>query len=163
TGARTGSSPSSWTSTSPARPRAPGRSPPSSRSASATTATASPSTSASARKASSGSSPSWWPSPSSATPATWFCCSTSPACAGRQTLTPLLGAFGYQLASRLQLAPDTLLVHGPTELLYLEVLSGFLRDNGHDFLDPRWVLVPAGGLDGVPLLAALLGAPLEAA
>jgi predicted ATPase len=83
--------------------------------------------------------------------------------AGRQTLAPLLGAVGHRLLRRLELAPDTLLVDGPTELLYLEVLSGLLRDNGHEFLDPRWVLVPAGGLDGLPVLAALLGAPLEAA
>jgi hypothetical protein len=83
--------------------------------------------------------------------------------AGRQTLTPLLGALGHQLLQTLQPGPDTLLVDGPTELLYLEVLSGFLRELGQDFLDPRWVLVPAGGLDGLPVLTALLGAPLEAA
>jgi hypothetical protein len=83
--------------------------------------------------------------------------------AGWQTVRPLVGALGYQLLRPLSLGPDTLVVNGPTELLYLEVLSGFLRDTGQDFLDPRWVLAPAGGLDGLPVLAALLGAPVEAA
>jgi hypothetical protein len=83
--------------------------------------------------------------------------------AGWQTVRPLVAALGYQLLRPLSLGPDTLLVNGPTELLYLEVVSGFLRDTGHDFLDPRWVLAPAGGLDALPVLAALLGAPLDQA
>jgi len=83
--------------------------------------------------------------------------------AGWQTVRPLVGALGYQLLRPLSLGPDTLVVDGPTELLYLEVVSGFLHDTGHDFLDPRWVLAPAGGLDGLPVLAALLGAPLDQA
>jgi hypothetical protein len=61
------------------------------------------------------------------------------------------------------LARNTLLVDGPADLLYLEVISGFLRDAGHEFLDPRWVLVPGGGLDDLPAMAALLGAPLDLA
>jgi AAA domain, putative AbiEii toxin, Type IV TA system/AAA ATPase domain len=83
--------------------------------------------------------------------------------AGWQTVRPLVGALGYQLLHPLSLGPDTLVVDGPTELLYLEVVSGFLHDTGHDYLDPRWVLAPAGGLDGLPVLAALLGAPLDQA
>jgi ABC-type hemin transport system ATPase subunit len=83
--------------------------------------------------------------------------------AGWQTVRPLVGALGYQLLHPLSLGPDTLVVDGPTELLYLEVVSGFLHDTGHDFLDPRWVLAPAGGLDGLPVLAALLGTPLDQA
>jgi hypothetical protein len=82
---------------------------------------------------------------------------------GRQTLRPLVAAVGYQLVRRLELGPDTLVVNGPTELLYLEIFSGFLRDTGQEFLDPRWVLVPAGGLDGLPVLAALFGGPLDLA
>jgi predicted ATPase len=82
---------------------------------------------------------------------------------GRQTVQPLATAIGYQLLRPLAFGPDTLVVDGPAELLYLEVMSGFLRDTGHEFLDPRWVLVPAGGLDGLPAMAALVGAPLDVA
>jgi predicted ATPase len=79
------------------------------------------------------------------------------------TVQPLAAAVAYQLLCPLALGPDTLVVDGPADLLYLEVISGFLRDAGHEFLDPRWVLVPAGGLDCLPTMAALLGAPLELA
>jgi hypothetical protein len=82
---------------------------------------------------------------------------------GRETVRPLATAVGYQLVRPLWIGPDTLVVDGPAELVYLEVLSGYLHDTGHEFLDPRWVLVPAGGLDGLPAMAALLGAPLDLA
>jgi hypothetical protein len=79
------------------------------------------------------------------------------------TIQPLQAAIGYELLRPLVLGPDTLVVDGPTELLYLEVVSAFLRDAGRTGLDPRWVLVPAGGLDGAPVLATLLGTPLDLA
>ncbi|HEX6675823.1 MAG TPA: AAA family ATPase [Actinomycetes bacterium] len=82
---------------------------------------------------------------------------------GRLTVKPLVTAVGYELLRQFSLGPDTLVVNGPSELLYLEVLSGFLRDTGHGFLDPRWVLAPVGALDGLPAAAALLGAPLDLA
>jgi hypothetical protein len=81
--------------------------------------------------------------------------------ASRQTVQPLQTAVGFELLRPLELGPDTLVVDGPAELVYLEVLSGFLRDTGRTGLDPRWVLVPAGGLDGVAALATLLGPPLD--
>jgi hypothetical protein len=82
---------------------------------------------------------------------------------GPATVQPLTSAVAYQLLRPLALGPDTLVVDGPADLLYLEVISGFLRDAGHEFLDPRWVLVPGGGLDDLPAMAALLGAPLDLA
>ncbi len=83
--------------------------------------------------------------------------------ASLRTLQPLQAAIGYELLRPLALGPDTLVVDGPSEMLYLEVISAFLRENGGTGLDPRWVLVPAGGLDGLPVLATLLGAPLDLA
>jgi len=83
--------------------------------------------------------------------------------AGIQTIQPLRTAIGLELLRPLTLGPDTLVVDGPAELLYLEVVSGFLRDTGRIGLDPRWLLVPAGGLDGVAALATLLGTPLDLA
>jgi hypothetical protein len=42
-------------------------------------------------------------------------------------------------------------------------MSGYLRDGGRRGLDPAWRVLPTGGLGGLPVLAALLGGPLEAA
>ena len=42
-------------------------------------------------------------------------------------------------------------------------MSGYLREGGRRGLDPAWRVLPTGGLAGLPLLATLLGAPLEAA
>jgi hypothetical protein len=81
----------------------------------------------------------------------------------RDTLAPLRAALAWRVASQLGMGPDTLLVPGPADLLYLEVMSTYLRNAGRPGLDPHWVLVPGGGLQAIPTLAALLGAPLRAA
>jgi hypothetical protein len=83
--------------------------------------------------------------------------------AGRDTVVPLQAAAAFQLASGLGAGPRTLVVDGPADVLYLEIMSAYLRDAERSGLDPAWRLVPAGGLDGIPALAALLGAPLQAA
>jgi predicted ATPase len=80
----------------------------------------------------------------------------------RDTLAPLQGALAWRAAGQLDLGPRTLLVPGPADLLYLEVMSAYLRNAGRQGLDPRWVPVPGGGLHGIAALAALLGAPLRA-
>ena len=42
-------------------------------------------------------------------------------------------------------------------------MSAYLRAGGRQGLDPAWRVLPTGGLGGLPVLATLLGAPLEAA
>jgi predicted ATPase len=79
------------------------------------------------------------------------------------TVLPLSGALAASLLEGLGAGPRSLLVGGVPDLLYLEVMSGYLRDGGRRGLDPTWRVMPTGGLGGLPLLAALLGAPLEAA
>jgi predicted ATPase len=81
----------------------------------------------------------------------------------RDTLAPLRAALATRVAGQLDAGPGTLLVQGPADLVYLEVMSAYLRDAGRPGLDPRWVPVPAGGLHAIAGLAALLGAPLRAA
>jgi hypothetical protein len=83
--------------------------------------------------------------------------------AGRDTLLPLTGALATSLLEGLGAGPHTLLVGGVSDLVYLEVMSGYLRDGGRPGLDPAWRVLPTGGLGGLPVLATLLGAPLEAA
>jgi predicted ATPase len=81
----------------------------------------------------------------------------------RDTVLPLSGALATSLLAGLGAGPRTLLVGGVPDLVYLEVMSGYLRDGGRRGLDPAWRVLPTGGLAGLPLLAGLLGAPLEAA
>jgi predicted ATPase len=81
----------------------------------------------------------------------------------RDTVLPLHGALAMRLLDGLGVGPRTLLVGGVADLVYLEVMSGWLKEGGRRGLDPAWTLLPTGGLDGLPLLAALLGMPLEAA
>jgi AAA domain, putative AbiEii toxin, Type IV TA system len=79
------------------------------------------------------------------------------------TLVPLRAALASKLAAEVDLGEDTLLVPGPADLVYLEVMSAYLRDAGRGGLQSRWRVLPAGGLHAVPALAAMLGAPLRAA
>ncbi|HEX2374759.1 MAG TPA: ATP-binding protein [Actinomycetota bacterium] len=81
----------------------------------------------------------------------------------RDTILPLSGALAVSLLEGLGAGPRTLLVGGVSDLVYLEVMSGYLREGGRQGLDPAWRVLPTGGLGGLPLLAILLGAPLEAA
>ena len=85
------------------------------------------------------------------------------AAAGRDTVLPLSGALATSLLEGLGAGPRTLLVGGVPDLVYLDVMSGYLQDGGRRGLDPAWRVLPTGGLAGLPLLAALLGGPLEAA
>lgn len=81
----------------------------------------------------------------------------------KDTRFPLQAALGYDLAQTLFLGPDNLIVEGPSDYLYLQVMSGHLRGLGRTFLHPRWVIVPVGGLDKIPTFIALLGAQLNVA
>ncbi len=79
------------------------------------------------------------------------------------TRFPLQAALGYQLSQTLFVGPDNLIVEGPGDILYFQVLSSHLRSLGRTGLDPRWVLVPAGGVDKIPTFIALLGSQLNLA
>lgn len=73
------------------------------------------------------------------------------------TVFPLQAALGYELAQTLFVAPDNLLVEGPADLIYLNLLDDAVRAAGGDGLDPRWVIVPVGGVDKIATFITLLG------
>lgn len=77
------------------------------------------------------------------------------------TLFPLQGALGYELAQHLFVAPHSLVVEGTSDFTYLVTLSSWLEENGRGGLDPRWSVVPVGGADQVPTFVALLGNRLD--
>jgi hypothetical protein len=73
------------------------------------------------------------------------------------TVFPLQAALGYDLAQTLFLGPDCLLVEGPSDLIYLQVLNQALEEGGEEPLDPRWVITPAGGASNLATFISLLG------
>lgn len=78
--------------------------------------------------------------------------------ADSETSFPLHAAMGIDLAQTLFVAPDTLIVEGPSDIIYLEVLSNALDAAGREGLDPRWALAPIGGIAKLPAFVTLLGA-----
>lgn len=75
----------------------------------------------------------------------------------RDTLFPLQGALGYDIAQSLFLGENNLLVEGPSDLLYLKWFSHQLLARQRTGLDSRWVICPVGGVDKVTSFVALFG------
>jgi predicted ATPase len=80
------------------------------------------------------------------------------------TLFPLQGALGYEISQSLFVGKNTLLVEGPSDIVYLQVLSDALRRRKRPGLDPRWTLCPAGGIDKIrPFVSLFSGNHLNVA
>lgn len=77
------------------------------------------------------------------------------------TLFPLQGALGYDIAQHLLIAQDNLVVEGPSDLAYMSTISAHLKENGRTGLDDRWAIIPVGGADTIPTFVALLGIHLD--
>lgn len=75
----------------------------------------------------------------------------------KDTLFPLQGALGYEITQSLFVGEHTLLVEGPSDLLYLRVMSDELRHRGRGGLDPRWTICPAEGIDKIAAFMTLFG------
>lgn len=75
----------------------------------------------------------------------------------KDTLFPLQGALGYDLTQSLFVGKNTLLVEGPSDILYLQALSNALKKRRRVGLDPRWTICPSGGLDKVKSFVSLFG------
>ena len=73
------------------------------------------------------------------------------------TVFPLQAALGYEITQTLFVGKHTLLVEGPSDLLYLKWMSNELKALGKVSLDPRWTITPAGGIDKISSFMALFG------
>jgi len=73
------------------------------------------------------------------------------------SLFPLQGALGYEIYQTLFIGPNSLVVEGVSDLLYLQAISGILGHAGKTSLDARWTITPVGGADKVPTFVALIG------
>ena len=77
--------------------------------------------------------------------------------AGPDSLFPLQAALGYEIYQTLFIGPNSLIVEGTSDLLYIQSISGILQAQGRVGLDRRWTITPVGGSDKVPTFVALLG------
>ncbi len=73
------------------------------------------------------------------------------------TLFPLQGALGYEVTQSLFIGANTWLVEGPSDILYLDVLSQALIKRGRKGRDPKWTLCPSGGIDKIAPFVRLFG------
>ena len=81
-----------------------------------------------------------------------------------KTLFPLLGALGIRATQSLFIGEHTLLVEGPSDILYLQAMSNELRSRKRTFLDPRWTLCPSGGIERMmPFITLFAGNELHVA
>lgn len=77
------------------------------------------------------------------------------------SLFPLQAALGYDVAQHLFIGNSNLLVEGPSDFLYLDLMSRKLADEGRTSLDERWRILPAGSASNIPAFVALIGRELE--
>ncbi len=78
--------------------------------------------------------------------------------ADEDTAFPLLAAMGVEMTQTLFVGEHTLLLEGPSDLIYLDVLTDVAEANGSTGLDPRWVKTPIGGSGKLSTFVTLLGA-----
>lgn len=67
----------------------------------------------------------------------------------KDTLFPLQAHLGYEITQSLFVGKNSLLVEGPSDVVYLQVMSRALQSRGRAGLDSRWTICPTGGLDKV--------------
>lgn len=77
--------------------------------------------------------------------------------ASEDSLFPLQGALGYDISQSLFVGPNSLIVEGVSDLLYLQILSSALGAASREGLSAEWTITPVGGADKVPTFVALLG------
>ena len=78
--------------------------------------------------------------------------------ATRDSLFPLQGALGHEICQTLFIGPNSLVVEGVSDLLYIQVISALLQERDRDGLSSEWTITPVGGSDKVPTFVALIGA-----
>ena len=74
------------------------------------------------------------------------------------SLFPLQGALGYELSQTLFVGPNSLVVEGVSDLLYLQLISALLERKKRTGLSHEWTITPVGGSEKVSTFVALLGA-----
>lgn len=82
----------------------------------------------------------------------------------KDTLFPLQGALGYSVTQSLFVGENSLLVEGPSDILYLQAFSNELERRGRKGLNAKWTMCPAGGIDNIrPFVSLFHGNHLNVA
>ena len=84
-----------------------------------------------------------------------------PLSVSADTILPILGALGIEITQTLFVGKYTLLVEGPSDLLYLRWFSAELQDRKRVALDRRWTICPVEGLAKVSSFASLFSGSLK--
>ncbi|MGA2766479.1 MAG: AAA family ATPase [Spirochaetia bacterium] len=74
------------------------------------------------------------------------------------TISPLQRALDYEMTQTLFIGRHTILVEGPSDLLYLKWFSKRLELSGLPGLDYRWTIAKVGGVDRIPGFVSLFRA-----
>lgn len=74
-----------------------------------------------------------------------------------ETLFPIRAALGYDITQTMFVGEHSLLVEGPSDLLFLQWASAELADRGRAALDRRWTITPCGGIKKVGSFLSLFG------
>ena len=78
--------------------------------------------------------------------------------ASADSLFPLQAALGYDIHQTLFIGPNSLIVEGASDLLYIRAISELLRSQSRESLSDDWTITPVGGFDKVSTFVALIGA-----
>ncbi len=77
---------------------------------------------------------------------------------GEGSLFPIQAALGYDVSQSLFINPNNLLVEGSSDQIYIQIMSDLLIKRGEKGLNPRWSIIPVGGIDKVPTFVSLISA-----
>ena len=77
--------------------------------------------------------------------------------ASDDSLFPLQGALGFDIVQTLFVGPNSLVVEGVSDLLYIQCMTRILEEEGRTGLSSEWTVTPVGGAEKVPTFVALLG------
>jgi hypothetical protein len=81
-----------------------------------------------------------------------------------QTNFPIFGAMGFEVTQTLVIGKNTLLVEGPSDILYLQAASAALKAAKRAHLSAQWAICPSGGIDKVlPFVRLFYGNKLNVA
>lgn len=75
----------------------------------------------------------------------------------RDTVFPLQACLGYEITQTLFIGEHSLLVEGPSDLLFLTWFRQKVAAAGCRTLDRRWTITPCGSIDKVAAFVALFG------
>ena len=76
--------------------------------------------------------------------------------ATEDSLFPLQGALGYDIHQTLFIGPNSLLIEGPADMLFIQGVSSVLEREGRQGLSDKWTLTPVGGASKIPTFVRLL-------